>query len=165
MKQATFLISQNLINEHPELANLKGNVLRERLKSLLKDPMLMEKMKRLRSLKHTIQYQADGQNLKAVYFYPDPDDWCHLSVLSIGSGFSRCYIFIYLLCLDMGIEKLADDVPMSEIMPSNKENLLKSFIELDQQNLTYTRIAQKHGKTELINQISLIQPHPDNISQ
>lgn len=109
MNQGTFLISRFLLAEHPELGELSGNTLREKLHSLLKDPLLWMKLDELHSEKYTMQYQAPNQMLKRVDFYPYPEDWCFLSILSWATGYSRCYIFIHLLLHDLGVLKLKND--------------------------------------------------------
>lgn len=89
---------------------VRGTDLRDLLQFFLKDPLLWEKMRLLRAEKYTKTYQRDGLDLVMVKFYPFAEDWCELSALSNGSGFSRCYIFVYLLEYYLGLRELTGGV-------------------------------------------------------
>lgn len=54
------------------------------------------------------KYQEGEQNLVRVNFYPDDRDWGRLSAISNATGFSRCYIFVYLMLIAMGVISLDD---------------------------------------------------------
>lgn len=139
MNQATFLISRYLIEKYPELEDLKGNKLRERLHKLLQCPRLWEKMKTLSSEKYTKQYQAPGQMLERVDFYAYAEDWCFLSILSNSSGFSRCFIFIHLLRYDIGDLSLEDDGTTYIDKKIDKFNIIICNITLDKNLMIYRR--------------------------
>jgi hypothetical protein len=72
------------------------------LSALMSDPQLEYKLRFLRSGKWKKQYQAEGQNLVRVNFYPDDRDWGRLSAISHATGFSRCYIFVFLMLIALG---------------------------------------------------------------
>ncbi len=73
------------------------------LSKLLNDPLLEFKLSFLKPRRWKKEYQDGGQNLVRVNFYPDERDWGRLSAISNAMGFSRCYIFVYLMLIDMGV--------------------------------------------------------------
>lgn len=73
------------------------------LSRLLDDPLLDFKLSFLKPRKWKTEYQAEGQNLRRVNFYPNEQDWGRLSAIANATGFSRCYIFMYLMLIDMGV--------------------------------------------------------------
>jgi len=71
---------------------------------LMDDPRLHYKLSFLeRSGKWKKQYQEEGQELHRVNFYPDDRDWGRLSAISNATGYSRCYIFVYLMLVALGV--------------------------------------------------------------
>ncbi len=78
------------------------------VRNLLNDPRRDYKLSFLNSLRWKKQYQMKGQSLVRVNFYPHEDDWARLSLLSNATGFSRCYIFVYLMLLYLGVTCLDD---------------------------------------------------------
>lgn len=136
MKQSTFLISRLLIEKYPELEDLKGSRLTECLHRLLRDPLLWKKLAVLQSEKHTKQYQAPGQFLERVDFYPYPEDWCFLSILSFGTGFSRCLIFIHLLEYSLGEKSLDEDGTPDSVSATN---IVECNVYVDKVKLIYKR--------------------------
>ena len=76
------------------------------LSILLEDPMLEYKLSFLTSKRWKKVYQGEGQELHRVNFYPDDRDWGRLSAISNATGFSRCYIFVYLMLIAMGVISL-----------------------------------------------------------
>ncbi|KAB2934597.1 MAG: DUF1564 family protein [Leptonema illini] len=74
------------------------------LSGLMDDPLLEYKLSFLESSgKWKKQYQEEGQELQRVNFYPDDRDWGRLSAISNATGYSRCYIFVYLMLVAMGV--------------------------------------------------------------
>ncbi len=73
---------------------------------LLDDPLLGNKLSFLKARKWKKEYQTAGQDLRRVNFYPDERDWARLSAISNATGFSRCYIFVFLMLVDMGVVSL-----------------------------------------------------------
>jgi hypothetical protein len=79
------------------------------LSMLMNDPQLDYKVSRLeRTFKWKKQYQEAGQELVRVNFYPDDRDWGRLSAISNATGFSMCYIFVYLMLIALGVITLDD---------------------------------------------------------
>lgn len=71
---------------------------------LMDDPLLDYKLRFLEKTgKWKKQYQEEGQGLVRVNFYPDDRDWGRLAAISNSTGFSRCYIFVYLMLVAMGV--------------------------------------------------------------
>ncbi len=116
--------------------SLKGKRLAMYLRRLLSDPDLAYKLSHLKPKKWKKQYQDNGQDLVPVYFYPNEADWAYLSILSNGTGFSMCYIFVYLMLLDLGMLKLP------------KKNITKGVIHLIIKNsqIYCSVILNKKGK-------------------
>ncbi|KAB2935248.1 MAG: DUF1564 family protein [Leptonema illini] len=79
------------------------------LSILMDDPQLEYKLSCLeRTGKWKKHYQEEGQDLCRVNFYPDDRDWGRLSAISNATGYSRCYIFVYLMLIAMGVISLDD---------------------------------------------------------
>lgn len=74
------------------------------LSILMDDPALEYKLSFLeRTGKWKKQYQEEGQELCRVNFYPDDRDWGRLSAIANATGYSRCYIFVYLMLIALGV--------------------------------------------------------------
>jgi hypothetical protein len=74
---------------------------------LMNDPELEYKLGFLkRTFKWKKQYQEAGQNLVRVNFYPNDRDWGRLSAISHATGYSMCYIFVYLMLIALGVISL-----------------------------------------------------------
>lgn len=104
--QSTLLISRRYLEEIKFVRSLSGKNLTGYLSRLMNDPDLAWKIKFLQSRKWKKQYQKGGQDLQKVFFYPEEDDWARLSALSNGTGFSRCYVFVFLMLVDLGLIQL-----------------------------------------------------------
>lgn len=77
------------------------------LHSLMNDPHLEYKLSFLKTTgKWKKQYQGPGQKLIRVNFYPDERDWGRLSAIANATGYSRCYIFVYLMLIALGVIRL-----------------------------------------------------------
>ncbi len=94
---------EQFFNKYRKVRNLPLSLYLHRL---LNDPLLDFKLSFLKVQKWKKQYQADGQDLRRVNFYPDERDWARLSAISNATGFSRCYIFVFLMLGDMGVISL-----------------------------------------------------------
>lgn len=129
MRQNSLLISKKLLNDFEFLKDMSGTDLRELLHFLLKDPDLWKKIALLKSEKYTKTYQKKGQDLFMFKFYPFPEDWCELSALSNGSGFSRCYIFVFLLKFYLGIYKLEKFINHESFEVTILKNSGQDYIE------------------------------------
>lgn len=51
--------------------------------------------------KPKLTYQQEGLNLHKFKFRPDNSDWFELGILAYGLGVSRCWLFTYLLELEL----------------------------------------------------------------
>ncbi len=140
--QSTLLISLLLFRKFPFLSNLKGRVLSEYLNFLLSDPDLFKKIGLLKSGKWKKQYQVEGQGLVPVFFYPGEADWAYLSILSNGTGFSRCYIFVYLLLFDLGVLKLPDDRTLWKNPLKSQSKYSYTLIALDKREKKLQRVLR-----------------------
>jgi hypothetical protein len=108
--QSTFLIGDRFYKMYMLPRLLKGKRLTHYLHKLLEDPQLEHKLSLLKPKKWKKHYQEEGQDLNALYFYPDECDWARLSIISNGTGFSRCYIFVYLMLLDLEVLKVPKNI-------------------------------------------------------
>jgi hypothetical protein len=104
--QSTLLVGDYFFKKYMVPRSLKGIVLASYLHKLLEDPQLEYKLSLLKPKKWKKHYQDEGQDLVPLYFFPDECDWARLSLISNATGFSRCYIFVYLMLLDFGFLKL-----------------------------------------------------------
>ncbi len=107
--QSTFLVSKELYLNYIVPCSIRGRKLSQYLHRLLYDPELHTKLKALESRKWKKHYQDPGQELCPLFFYPDESDWASLSIISNATGYSRCYIFVFLMLIDIGVLKIAND--------------------------------------------------------
>ena len=109
----------------------------------MNDPELDYKLGLLkRTGKWKKQYQKGEQNLVRVNFYPDDRDWGMLSAISNASGFSRCYIFVYLMLIAMGILSLDDGGTPSNWKKDRWNPVVICTISVDAITRKLTRILQ-----------------------
>ncbi len=134
--QSALLISSSILKTHPFL---KGKILSRYLHRLLTDPLLEKKLSYLISGKLKKQYQPDGLSLKPVFFYPSEEDWAHLSILSNGTGYSRCFIFVFLLLLDLGLLNLPEDRTKAKYCRTTQKLVSKCEIKLSRHLRKYQR--------------------------
>ncbi|MBK8399109.1 MAG: DUF1564 family protein [Leptospiraceae bacterium] len=74
------------------------------------------------------EYQAEGQNLCRVGFRPNNADWLELGQLALAFGKSRCWLFVYLLRLDMmGLWYLLFHSNLCFAVPTLPSVVLQSF--------------------------------------
>lgn len=106
MTQSTFLIGNCTIKDYIVPKRLTGKRLTSYLSHLLNDRELQSKLRRLKKPGIKKRYQKTNQNLKPIYFYPKDNDWIFLSYLSHSTGYSRCFLFVYLMLIDMGVLKI-----------------------------------------------------------
>lgn len=140
---STLLISGDYLKKYAFLRSLNGKQWARYLHYLLSDPLIGEKMKLLKSNRSKKQYQSAGLNLERVNFVPNPEDWAHLSILSNASGFSRCYVFVYLMLFDLRIYVL----PKKNGTPKNipriiTKNTLSAQISVNHWTGLYRRILR-----------------------
>ncbi|MBW7856905.1 MAG: DUF1564 family protein [Leptonema sp. (in: Bacteria)] len=109
------------------------------LGALMDDPQLEYKLSRLgRTSKWKKHYQEEGQKLRRVNFYPDDRDWGRLSAISNATGYSRCYIFVYLMLIAMGVISLENSgtPPVRMRWHWNSRVFCTVFVDAVTRNLT-----------------------------
>ncbi len=112
------------------------------VRNLLNDPRRDYKLSFLKSKKWKKRYQEEGQSLVRVNFYPHEDDWARLSLLSNATGFSRCYIFVYLMLLYLGVMHLDDGGTPPRLRQEKWNPITLCSIMLDSRFRKLTRILQ-----------------------
>ena len=113
------------------------------LSILMNDPQLEYKLSCLeRTGKWKKQYQEEGQDLCRVNFYPDDRDWGRLSAISNATGYSRCYIFVYLMLIAMGVISLDDGGTPSVWEKDHWNPVVICTISVDAITRKLTRILQ-----------------------
>ena len=101
------------------------------LKRLLLDKHLEKRIGILRSTSWKKKYQSMGQDLVRVNFYPDSSDWGSLSALSNSTGFSRCYIFVFLMLIDLGLDNQEHGGTPPKFSPAIQRHYIKCQIEVE----------------------------------
>ncbi len=112
------------------------------VRNLLNDPRRDYKLSFLKSRKWKKQYQKDGQHLVRVNFYPHEDEWARLSLLSNATGFSRCYIFVYLMLRYLGETHLGDGGTVPKHRKNKWNPLTICILKLDSRMRKLARILQ-----------------------
>lgn len=86
------------------------------------------------------EYQAKDQNLVKVSFRPYNDDWIELGELALAFGKSRCWMFVYLLELDiLGLWDLLVKFSFTTVVPTNSNLCLKSSWVISRIKRQFTR--------------------------
>jgi hypothetical protein len=140
--QSTFLVGNYIHKMYMMPGLLKGKRLAYYLQKLLEDPDLEYKLSRLKPKKWKKHYQDDEQDLVPMYFYPDECDWARLSIISNATGFSRCYIFVYLMLLDFGVLKLPKNTTKVTKPQEIGLSWIKCLIFMDGREQLLTRTIQ-----------------------
>ena len=111
---------------------------------------LRKLLRRYRTVTHTgllpkpkkvkTEYQEEGQNLERVNFRPRNTDWIELGELALAFGKSRCWIFVYLLKLDLlGMWRLLVKATLEKIVPTLPSLELTSFWTLQRFRQNFAR--------------------------
>lgn len=86
------------------------------------------------------EYQNTDLDLQKVNFRPRNSDWIELGELALAFGKSRCYMFIYLLKLDLlGLWKILVEAGLKKIVPTTTNFELESFILLNRVSNHFAR--------------------------
>ena len=86
------------------------------------------------------EYQEEGQNLCRVGFRPSNSDWIELGELALAFGKSRCWLFVYLLKLDiMGLWYLLVHTGLGFAVPTSPNLELQSFWTLKRSEQNFAR--------------------------
>ncbi|MBL0266485.1 MAG: DUF1564 family protein [Leptospiraceae bacterium] len=111
---------------------------------------LRKLLRRYRTVTHTgllpkpqkvkAEYQEEGQNLERVNFRPRNTDWIELGELALAFGKSRCWVFVYLLKLDLlGMWRLLVKATLEKIVPTLPSLELTSFWTLQRFRQNFAR--------------------------
>ncbi|MBK8397500.1 MAG: DUF1564 family protein [Leptospiraceae bacterium] len=83
------------------------------------------------------EYQEEGLDLKRVNFRPFYADWLELGNLALAFGKSRCWLFVFLLELDLlGFWEILSEFRLDEAVPTSKNLRLEV-------SLLLRRVSQK----------------------
>ena len=86
------------------------------------------------------EYQVEGLHLQKFNFRPRNADWIELGELALAFGKSRCFVFVYLLELDLlGLWRVLVEAGLKKVVPTLPSLELKSFWKL-------RRIAHYFGR-------------------
>jgi len=78
------------------------------------------------------EYQEEHQNLKRVCFRPNNSDWIELGQLAIAFGKSRCWMFTFLLSLDLdGLWEILSESSLDQAVPTSPDLELISYLSLE----------------------------------
>lgn len=138
---STLLIPEHLMDDFLlKIGKRNGNITIY-LRSLLR---------RFRSITHTgllpepgkikTEYQRKKLNLNKVNFRPRNKDWVELGELALAFGKSRCWVFVYLLKLDLlGLWRVLVETRMNKIVPTFPTLELLIFWKLERFMGTFAR--------------------------
>lgn len=130
---STLLIPEHLMDDFLlKIGKRNGNITIY-LRSLLR---------RFRSITHTgllpepgkikTEYQHKKLSLKKVNFRPKNRDWIELGELALAFGKSRCWVFVYLLKLDLlGLWRVLVQTGMNKVVPTLPTLELRIFWKLE----------------------------------
>ncbi|MBK8395783.1 MAG: DUF1564 family protein [Leptospiraceae bacterium] len=86
------------------------------------------------------EYQDEGLNLKRIGFRPNNTDWIELGELALAFGKSRCWLFVYLLKLDiMGMWYLLVRSGLDFAVPTTSSLELQCFLTLQRSAQNFAR--------------------------
>ncbi len=125
------------------------------LQLLLDDPQLEYNLSLLKTQKWKKVYQSTGQDLRRINFYPDERDWARLSVISNATGFSRCYIFVFLMLIDLGVISPGNGGTNPKPVKGGWKFLTLCSIIIDLSSRKLTRTYQSMRRSHLEQQIIL----------
>jgi hypothetical protein len=78
------------------------------------------------------EYQDTKLNLKKVNFRPRNSDWVELGELALAFGKSRCWVFVFLLKLDiLGLWNILVQARMNKVVPTLPNLELRIFWKLE----------------------------------
>ncbi len=91
-------------------------------------------------IKVKTEYQEKNQDLIRLNFRPMNSDWVELGELALAFGKSRCWLFVYLLKLDIaGMWRLLQKAKLSFVVPTLPSLELKIFWTLQRVRENFTR--------------------------
>jgi len=124
---STLLIPDHLLDQMKEKTQEHGNSLVVYLHNLLR---------MYRTLTHSglipiprkvkTEYQDEGLNLHRLNFRPSSADWIELGELALAFGKSRCWMFTFLLELDiLGLWEILSESGLSDAVPTKSSLRLR----------------------------------------
>ena len=126
---STLLIPEYLVNDflkrkqiyHGNVSIYLGKLLR-RFRTITHSGLIPE------PIKIKTEYQEKQLNLQKVNFRPKNSDWIELGELALAFGKSRCWLFVYLLKLDLlGTWEILVKSGLKKIVPTVSNLELQSF--------------------------------------
>ncbi len=133
---------ERFFNGYVRFIKVRNLPLASYFQHLLDDPLLEYKLSFLKSHKWKKVYQSAGQDLRRVNFYPDERDWARLSAMSNATGFSRCYIFVFLMLVDMAVISLKNGGTKPYFVKRAWNPLTFCSVLLDSRDRNLTRTLQ-----------------------
>lgn len=129
---STLLVPAHLIDALKAKKNEHGRQMSVYLRNLLKMYRTLTHSGMLpHPRKIKTEYQDEGLNLKRVTFRPSNTDWLELGELAIAFGKSRCFVFTFLLELDLlGFWEILYESGLDDVVPTNNNPLLKVSLSL-----------------------------------
>jgi hypothetical protein len=137
---STVLVPEELILDFKAKVKVSGGV-RKLFKMLLDKYRIITHSGALpEAYKLKTEFQEDGQDLQRVNFIPDNDDWLELGQVATFYGKSRCWIFTYLLRLEvLGFGELMEEVLVTSGVPITASYQLQVALQLQRVLGIWTR--------------------------
>ncbi len=129
---STLLVPAHLIEALKEKKKEHGRQMAVYLRNLLKMYRTLTHSGMLPApRKIKTEYQEEGLDLKRVTFRPSNADWLELGELAIAFGKSRCFVFTFLLELDLfGLWDMLYESGLEDVVPTNNNLFLKVLLSL-----------------------------------
>ena len=86
------------------------------------------------------EYQDEGLDLKRVSFRVNNSDWLELGELALAFGKTRCWLFTYLLEIDLlGLWEILSELGLSNAVPTQNKLLLRVSLSLRRVSQDFAR--------------------------
>jgi len=138
---STLLIPEHLYERLSEKVKLHGNRMPVYLRNLLKMFRIVTHSGLIPSpRKIKTEYQEQGLLLKRVNFRVFNEDWLELGELALAFGKSRCWMFVFLLELDLsGLWEVLSEFGLGQGVPTKNNLRLKSSWSLERFSHNFSR--------------------------
>ncbi|MBP7280939.1 MAG: DUF1564 family protein [Leptospiraceae bacterium] len=129
---STVLVPAHLLNDMKKKTQEHGNSLVFYLHNLLRMYRTLTHSGMIPpSRKIKTEYQDEGLKLKRLNFRPNSTDWIELGELALAFGKSRCWMFTYLLELDiLGLWEILSESGLSDAVPAKNALRLRVTLSL-----------------------------------
>jgi len=129
---STLLIPARLVNPLKEKIKEHGNLFPVYLRNLLWMYRTLTHSGMIPPpIKLKTEYQDEGLDLQRVCLRPFNADWLELGELALAFGKSRCYLFTFLLELDLlGLWEILSESGLSVAVPTKKRLQLRVSLSL-----------------------------------